>query len=133
NIYNVAKFDLETLIYDGKSDEVLRGGFDYRTSLFNEETIKGYIRTYREILSHVVQKLSDKTTRNSFKIKDLNYLTTDDNKLIFTKWNSTEAPFSENKTIHQLFEEQVKRTPDNIALVFKNEIGGDKDRSEIII
>ncbi|OIN82908.1 non-ribosomal peptide synthetase [Francisella sp. TX07-6608] len=34
--------------------------------------------------------------------------------------NQTNKPFPQNKTIHQLFEEQVAKTPDNIALVFED-------------
>ncbi|MGA2654791.1 MAG: amino acid adenylation domain-containing protein, partial [Gammaproteobacteria bacterium] len=41
----------------------------------------------------------------------------DFNKIIY-EWNQTEAPFPDNKTIHQLFEKQVSKTPDNIAVVF---------------
>ena len=36
-------------------------------------------------------------------------------------WNRTEAPYSKSKTIHQLFEEQAEKTPDNIAVVFEGE------------
>ncbi|MCJ8271072.1 MAG: amino acid adenylation domain-containing protein, partial [Psychrosphaera sp.] len=34
-------------------------------------------------------------------------------------WNQTDAPYPQDKTLHQVFEEQVKKTPDNIALVFE--------------
>ena len=41
---------------------------------------------------------------------------------MFDEWNSTEVAFpSKNKTLHGLFEEQVEKTPNNIALVFENE------------
>ncbi|MBA2650773.1 MAG: AMP-binding protein, partial [Tatlockia sp.] len=36
-------------------------------------------------------------------------------------WNATEEDYPEDKTIHQLFEEQVLKTPDKIALVFEEE------------
>lgn len=124
SIYNIAKFDLETLIDDGSSDGVLRGGFDYRTNLFQEKTIKGFIATYKEILSQVARALSDEKTKSSFKIDDLTYLTKEQEKLILKDWNCQDKTYPNNKTIHQLFEEQVERTPDNIALVYNSE-GGD--------
>ncbi|APC90769.1 MULTISPECIES: non-ribosomal peptide synthetase [Francisella] len=34
--------------------------------------------------------------------------------------NQTQRAFPQNKTIHQLFEEQVAKTPDNIAVVFED-------------
>jgi non-ribosomal peptide synthetase component F len=35
-------------------------------------------------------------------------------------WNDTEATYPRGITIHQLFERQVKRTPDHVALVFND-------------
>src|SRR5581483_9477370 len=35
-------------------------------------------------------------------------------------WNQTQRPFSEQRCVHQLFEEQVERTPDAVALAFEN-------------
>jgi len=118
---NIAKFDLETFIDDGSSNGVLKGGFIYRVSLYKEETIKGFINTYKEILSQVAKALSDEVTKESFKIEDLTYLTKEEKDLILTRWNSTKVPYPHNKTIHQLFEEQVEKTPDNIAVVYSSE------------
>ena len=36
-------------------------------------------------------------------------------------WNQTDCDYPKDKTIHQLFEEQVKKTPNDIALVFKDQ------------
>ena len=41
------------------------------------------------------------------------------NQIIYD-WNQTETHYPKDKTIHQLFEEQVKKTPDNIAVVFND-------------
>src|SRR5882762_8873397 len=38
-----------------------------------------------------------------------------------SEWNNTRAEFPKDKCIHELFEEQVERTPDAIAVVFENE------------
>src|SRR5262249_23439713 len=37
------------------------------------------------------------------------------------KWNQEEDPYPVDKTLHVLFEEQVKRTPDAIALQYKDQ------------
>ncbi|WP_440994900.1 AMP-binding protein, partial [Cysteiniphilum litorale] len=36
-------------------------------------------------------------------------------------WNQTDRDYPKDKTIYQLFEEQVKANPDNIALVFEEQ------------
>ncbi len=48
-----------------------------------------------------------------------NNFSTDDFDLesLFTQWNNTKKTYPSDKTIHQLFEEQCKKTPNNIALV----------------
>ncbi len=38
-------------------------------------------------------------------------------KQIFCKFNNTEADYPKDKTIHQLFEAQVEKTPENIAVI----------------
>ena len=40
---------------------------------------------------------------------------------ILVDWNDTQADYSKDKCIHQLFEAQVEQTPDAIALVFEDE------------
>ena len=38
-------------------------------------------------------------------------------KIIYD-WNSTDAPYSEEKIISELFEEQVRKTPNHIAVIY---------------
>lgn len=40
---------------------------------------------------------------------------------LLVEWNNTKAHYTQNKCIHQLFEEQVKRNPDAIAIIFENQ------------
>ena len=42
-------------------------------------------------------------------------------KQILVDWNDTSAPYPKDKTIYQLFEEQVDKTPDNIAVIFEDQ------------
>ncbi len=38
---------------------------------------------------------------------------------MLVKWNQTQALYPRDKTIQQLFEEQVERTPERDALLFE--------------
>ena len=40
-------------------------------------------------------------------------------KQLFKEWNATNTNYPNNKCIHQLFEEQVQKTPNNIAVDFE--------------
>ena len=110
--YDVAKFDLSLFMSDG-GDELV-GSFNYCTDLFTEDTISRLARNFDRLLESFVEN-------SSIKIKELRLLTDERLKQILVDWNDTSAPYPKDKTIYQLFEEQVKKTPDNIAVIFEDE------------
>ncbi len=117
---SIAKFDIETFIDDGCSSGVLKGSFNYRLNLYKEDTIKRFIDTYKEILSQVAEALTNNDSKDNFRIADLIYLTQKEKELILKRWNNTDVSYPRDETIHQLFEEQVERDPDSIALLYEN-------------
>ncbi|HEX8851948.1 MAG TPA: amino acid adenylation domain-containing protein, partial [Pyrinomonadaceae bacterium] len=48
-------------------------------------------------------------------------LTADEERLILSDWNRTQAAYTQNLCLHQLFEQQAARTPDATALIFEDE------------
>ncbi|MDA0939234.1 MAG: condensation domain-containing protein, partial [Proteobacteria bacterium] len=119
-LYKIAKFDIETFIDDRDNSGALKGLFNYRVSLYKEESIKRLISIYKTILGQIAKVLRDREKKESFKIEEISYLTKEEENLIVNEWNKTATPYPENKTIHKLFEEQVERTPDNIAVVYEH-------------
>ena len=111
--YDVAKFDIETFIDD--RDEVLRGSFNYRVSLYKESTIKRFINTYINILEQVSKVSNNK----ELTLSDLSYLSQKETDTILHKWNDTDRDYPSNKTIHTLFEEQVVKSPNNVGVVYE--------------
>ncbi|WP_353572344.1 amino acid adenylation domain-containing protein [Candidatus Albibeggiatoa sp. nov. BB20] len=105
---NAAKFDL-TLQFEDKKD-VLVGRFEYRTDLFKAKTIE-------RMAGHFQTLLDAALNQPNLAIAELSLLTEAEQKQ-FQIWNNTQADFPQDKCIHQLFEAQVERVPNNIALVF---------------
>lgn len=107
---------IESLIIN-ISDRENEGGliieYDYLTDLFKEYEI---ISLHDRLINLVVQVISN----SEKKICELEMITAEERKLIVFNFNDTKADFPRKKTIHQLFEEQVLMTPDNIAVSFKN-------------
>nr|WP_225630014.1 amino acid adenylation domain-containing protein [Cysteiniphilum sp. 19X3-34] len=55
----------------------------------------------------------------SDSIKDIPLLSKEEYQKIIIDWNNTDKPYPRDKTICQLFEEQVEKTPNHIAIVFE--------------
>lgn len=114
--FNIAKFDIMTMLDD--SGESIKGVFNYATSLFNKTTIQNYISTYITILKQFAD-LGLQEIKNK-KIENIKYLNkTQFDKIIYT-FNHTKQIYDSNKTLVQLFEEQVLKNPDKVAVIFEN-------------
>src|SRR5262249_30251913 len=53
-------------------------------------------------------------------VTELNMLTEQEHHQLLIEWNDTAIDSPRDKCVHQLFEEQVERTPDAIALVYED-------------
>lgn len=115
--YNVAKFDISTFIDD--SELILKGSFNYAESLYLETTIRRMIDTYIEILKQFASLIQHPEMQESTKISDIQYLNKKDYQEVVYQWNKGCRKFPNQKTISALFEEQVERTPHQIAIVYK--------------
>jgi amino acid adenylation domain-containing protein/FkbM family methyltransferase len=102
-----AKFDLSLNCLE--SNEKLFCNFEYCTKLFKQDTIKRFIIYFQTIVSVVLENSAQ-------KIGTIEIITADEKRQILYDFNDTAAVYPTEKTIHLLFEEQVGRTPDNIAL-----------------
>ncbi len=54
------------------------------------------------------------------QVLDLSLLAAGEKEQLLKVWNNTKTNYPQDQCIHQLFEEQVKRTPDKIAVSFEN-------------
>jgi amino acid adenylation domain-containing protein len=85
---------------------------DYRTDLFTADTVKRIGKGFIELLNSIVKKPDD-------RIAKLKVLTSDEEHKLLVKFNDTSKNYDQNKSLVDLFEEQVIKTPGNIALVFE--------------
>ncbi|MDW7614145.1 amino acid adenylation domain-containing protein [Peribacillus simplex] len=109
---DISKFDLSLNVVE--KDTVLECNFEYCTKLFKEQTIERMISHFKEVLNSIC--------RNSeMKLSDIVMISEDEKNTMLYQFNETEAFYPKDKTIIQLFEEQVLRTPNHIAAVFGEE------------
>ncbi|MFL5700223.1 MAG: non-ribosomal peptide synthetase [Ktedonobacteraceae bacterium] len=109
---NTAKFDLSLKLIDEPGGLVCR--FEYRTDLFDEATIARMAGHWQTLLEGIV----DDPARG---LSALPLLTETERQQLLVEWNATSAAYSRDRCVHQLFEAQVERTPDSVALFFEDE------------
>ncbi|UCD34366.1 MAG: amino acid adenylation domain-containing protein [Nitrospiraceae bacterium] len=105
-----AKFDL-TLELDEREQHII-GRFEYNTDLFDESTIGRMSGHYEKILEGIV-------ANPDLRLSELPLLTDPERHQLLVAWNDATTKYPRDKCIHQLFEEQVERTPDAAAVIFE--------------
>ncbi|MGA9770380.1 MAG: amino acid adenylation domain-containing protein, partial [Blastocatellia bacterium] len=70
------------------------------------------------LLVHLKTLLEEMSANPDRRLSELSLLTEAERQQLLIDWNTTDRRFPEDKSLHQLFEQQVDRTPDRIALVF---------------
>ncbi|MBT3388620.1 MAG: AMP-binding protein, partial [Desulfobacula sp.] len=83
----------------------------YNTDLLKADTIQRMAGHFETLLQGIV-------SNPDHKISDLPILTEEEKHKILVEWNDTYADYPKDKCIHELFEEQVSKTPDAVAVVF---------------
>jgi tyrocidine synthetase-3 len=106
----ISKFDL-TLNTELEKDGITLD-VEYCTKLFTKETIE-------RLISHYINILHSITANPEIKIADIEILTAHEKEQILNDFNDNLSNYPTSKTIHEIFQEQAQRTPNNTAVVFK--------------
>jgi non-ribosomal peptide synthetase component F len=107
-----ARFDLTLSVTD--LGQELAVGIEYSQDLFEAGTIERLINHYKNVLEGAVKD-------SERPIWSLDLLSAEERKQIIEEWNAAEADYPKEKLIHELFEEQVERSPDAVALVYEEQ------------
>src|SRR5438270_6276982 len=110
--YEAVRFDLQLDLTEEGGRIV--GGLNYATALFEQETIerqRGYL----------LRMLETMAADSDQEVTGIDILGADECRLLLESWNATHAAHREDVCIHRLFEEQVERTPEAIAVVYRDQ------------
>ena len=101
-----AQFDLTVTILDWPS--IKRVVVNYNTDLFNEETIARLAGHFETLLASIAANPAQ-------RISEVPLLAPAERHQILVDWNNTARDYPRDRCVHQLFHEQVERTPNAIA------------------
>ena len=114
----VAKFDLTLSLRDVR--ERIVGGVEYAAALFERGTVERYVGYLRAMLEGMVAEETQAIDR-------LPLLPEAERRQLLYEWNATEVEYPaagsrREKLVHELFEEQVEKTPETVAVAFEDAI-----------
>ena len=109
---DVAKFDLLLKVDD--SGPGIRGGLVYRTELFMPSTVTRLLRHFERLLAGIAGHMD-------MPVSELPLLSDAEREEMLTEWNRTEARYSLDQCVHELIEEQARRIPNAVAVVYEGQ------------
>ncbi len=92
----------------------LRLNLTYDTHLFKKATIEKWVGYFGKIVEQVVEN-------RQILLGGLEILSDSERHEILTVFNRTKADFNRNRTVLQMFEDQVKKTPNRLAVAWGDE------------
>ena len=107
-----AQFDL--LLFIDEDERGLSGSFEYSTDLFDEATITRMVGHFTMVLQGVADNPDE-------IVSAVPLLTEPEHNRLVVEWNRTTTAFPTGNCLHDLFELQVRQTPNAIALISERE------------
>jgi amino acid adenylation domain-containing protein len=102
------KYDLHVCVR--RTGDGMRGDVVYNADLYDAPLIERLMR-------HFVAALDAVVAAPEQRIDDVDLLSREEKAQQLIAWNHTDANYPTDRTIHELFEEQVETTPDRIAVI----------------
>jgi amino acid adenylation domain-containing protein/non-ribosomal peptide synthase protein (TIGR01720 family) len=113
SVSTLSKFDLTLNVMKDHDKDGLYLGWGYAADLFDASTIERMAGHFEVLLQGIVEN-------PGVKVSKLPLLTAAEKNRLLVEWNATAMEYRRDKTIHQLFEEQVEQRPEAIALVYED-------------
>ena len=117
-----AKFDLNVIVIPraeqraSRTYEGLDAGitlvWEYNSDLFDDPTMRRMIGHYQNVLQGIV---ADQTMH----ISELPLISPSERTELIRDWNANSTAYPDHHAVAELFEEQVARNPDAVALIFE--------------
>lgn len=109
---NIAE-SMEIHVFDMDNTGSLQLFYDYQVAKFTEDEVSKIHNRILNIINQVLEK--------DLIIKNIEVVTPEEKQQLLVDFNNTKTDYPRNKTIAQVFEEQVKLNPNKPAIVFENE------------
>ncbi|MBA4538661.1 amino acid adenylation domain-containing protein [Bacillus aquiflavi] len=107
--FHIAKFDLSLSAIE--YIDHLKFDLEYCTKLFKKETIG-------RLADHFINVLKEIVNNPTQKLNEINIISEEERNTLLNQFNDTKVEYLIS-TLHELFEAQVEKTPNKVAVVFE--------------
>ncbi|MGG4191813.1 condensation domain-containing protein, partial [Paenibacillus peoriae] len=108
SMFDQTSYDFNLIVIPG---EAVRISFRYNSLVYKQAGVE-------RMQGHFVHVLEQITANPNLLVSELELATREEIVQILKQFNATAADYPKDKTIHQMFEEQAERTPEQTAVVF---------------
>jgi amino acid adenylation domain-containing protein len=102
--------NFELTLVAGEVEGVFHGGLNFHTALFNESSMRRFLEHWDNLLTSIAaapERLAD----------ELSLMNEAERQQVVLQWNQTTSEYPQ-QSLHQLFDAQASRTPDEAAVVW---------------
>ena len=114
----IAKFDLTLMVME--YDNQLNCSWEYATDLFEKSSIRRMAEQFEVMLKGIIDNPNQ-------PINTLPLMTAVE-LLQLQRWNQTQTDYPHDKTLVELLETQVAKTPNHIAVSFESHVRGNREQ-----
>ena len=107
-----SQFEISLAITETQDGLLAR--YDYNTGLFSEKSIERFSRHFENVLDSLLES-------PDCALSEINFLSQREYQQQIIEWNNTEKEYPKTEALHALFEQQVRQTPDSLALCFEQQ------------
>ena len=105
--------NIDIQIYDLNDTGKLNIAYDYKTNIYHTKDIE-------EVHSRILNIIKQVLCNENIILNDIDIITQEEKQEILIEFNKTELKYDKNISFVEYFEQQVEKTPENIAIVFEN-------------
>ncbi len=111
----VAKYDIDLSLGEGPAGQGIHGMLGYASALFSEASMLRHVGYLQRVLEGFAAAHAERRLQHT-RLADLDMLSAREREQLLVGFNQTEVPYPEG-LVHELFEAQVRRKPEAIAVV----------------
>jgi amino acid adenylation domain-containing protein len=105
---------MDIAFYGVEAENKINFSVLFCTDLFKKKTIERLIGYFKKVVTAVVEN-------EDTALRDIDILSEQERNRLLVEFNGRRMDYPKDKTFHQLFEDQVEKTPDHIAVAAHSE------------